>query len=736
MLLRQADKLVKEGNYEAALEVIAQARVLDPKNAYAEAYEERVRALLNAQKENSANDKGESPQTHPKGKPLSPVLEQISSLAIQEEERHLKEMAENREDDPDEQGTKDQLRLNNDVRRAAIIAKTGSYLARAKELATRNEFNRALDEVSRAYLLDATNQEIAQVEKEIRLRQEESVKQKQQADAEQAHALDERRAEELRAELQRVQQEQEEQKKQEEESRRSAQQKKIRQHLDAARKYLAASELEKSQDELTFIHALDPSNKEVGTLSREIQDALKKKHDEEAQRAKKKEEEEQKRLQALQQAVRRQMLQARELAGKQDYSAALTIVTRAYILDPVSDELQECENEILSAQEEFIRLAEERKRREAEAERKKIEEEHNKQKADELEKILRVKNAAREAEKQAQQKELEEHLSSAKEHLAADQFEQALSEVAAAFRLNPFDEATRVLEQKIRSVQSEHKQASVDEGGEPQQDTGASVESHRVQAERFRDEGDYQRALDEITKAFALDPLNELISRLSDEILKEFLAHREQSISNGERSTRTTVHEHLSRAEEFFKKGSFRDALREVNTGLDIDGANKELLALHGKVSGALQTKKNGKDSTAPDSKVVKPSKTSHRDRAELFYAAGQFDEALAEVALALAMNEDDQAVKDLERRIWEAKNSSPSNGQGNKTDSQADSSPVEIQQYLDAADGLALKGEYAKALDELAKAFLMDPLNEDVTNLENKIRQMESSRQNSTEGK
>ncbi len=736
MLLRQADKLVKEGNYEAALEVIAQARVLDPKNAYAEAYGERVLALLNAQKANPANDKNESPETPAKGTPLSPVLEQISSLAIQEEERHLQEMAENREHDSNEQGEKDQLRLNNDVRKAAIIAKIGSYLARAKELATRNEFNRALDEVSRAYLLDAASQEIAQVEKDIRARQEEFEKRKQQSSAEEARTLEERRAEELHAELQRVQREQDEQKKQEEESRRSAQQNKIKQHLEAARTYLEESKLEKSQDELKFIHALDPSNKDVGALSREIQVALKKRREEEEERAKKKEEEEQKRLQALHQAVQKQISQARMLAAKEDYGAALTIIARAYILDPVSDELQECENELLAAQEDFVRLTEERKRREAEAERKRVEEEHNKQKAAELEKILREKEAAREAEKQAQQKEIEEYLSSAREHLVAQQFDQALSEVAAAFRLNPFDEATRILEQKIRNAQTEYKEGLVDEADEPQQDTGASVESHRVQAERFRDEGDYQRALDEITKAFALDPLNEIISQLSDEILKEFLAHREQAISNGERSTRTTVQEHLSRAEGFLNKGSFRDALREVNTGLDIDGANKELLALHGKVSGELQAKKNGKDSSASEKKTVKQSKTSHRDRAQLFYAAGQFDEALAEVALALAMDEDDEAVKDLERRIWEAKKGIPKNGQVSDPVLQTDPSTTEIQQCLDAADALAQKGEYAKALDELAKAFVIDPLNEDVTSLENKIRQMESSKQNSTEGK
>ena len=46
MSLRLADALVKKGDYEGALRVIQKAKERDPRNKYADAYRERVLALL------------------------------------------------------------------------------------------------------------------------------------------------------------------------------------------------------------------------------------------------------------------------------------------------------------------------------------------------------------------------------------------------------------------------------------------------------------------------------------------------------------------------------------------------------------------------------------------------------------------------------------------------------------------------------------------------------------------
>ena len=80
MSLKLADKYVKDGDYKAALDAIAQARKLDPTNPYAIAYEERVRSLLNAQ-QNAGHAQSSNPKDSP---PLDQELEQISRLAMQQ----------------------------------------------------------------------------------------------------------------------------------------------------------------------------------------------------------------------------------------------------------------------------------------------------------------------------------------------------------------------------------------------------------------------------------------------------------------------------------------------------------------------------------------------------------------------------------------------------------------------------------------------------------------------------
>src|SRR5512147_200034 len=68
LLLRNADRLVKEGQYAAALEAIAGAREKDPRNPYAIAYEERVKYLMK-QKEGGAAAGSHAPASMTKPAP-------------------------------------------------------------------------------------------------------------------------------------------------------------------------------------------------------------------------------------------------------------------------------------------------------------------------------------------------------------------------------------------------------------------------------------------------------------------------------------------------------------------------------------------------------------------------------------------------------------------------------------------------------------------------------------------
>jgi tetratricopeptide (TPR) repeat protein len=141
MLLKHADQLVREGKFEDALKVISRAREADPGNIYALAYEERVLALLNGHRQRMLNPGAvASGEQHL----LPPVDEQMAELvAIQKESGCPEQLME-------------------DMR-----ARVAMMLSRAYELRNRGEFDSALDEVSRAFLIDSTSPELIRLERQL-----------------------------------------------------------------------------------------------------------------------------------------------------------------------------------------------------------------------------------------------------------------------------------------------------------------------------------------------------------------------------------------------------------------------------------------------------------------------------------------------------------------------------------------------------------------------------------------
>ena len=173
IFLKQADKLVREGDYTAALEEIAKARGRDPRNLYALAYEERVRSLVAAQKEKKpeadvgvVSQPAEPPQ-------MSATLEHISNLAIVEAQRSAAVAAKQEQDVALRKKEEEERRKNEELRHQAIESKIAAFLERSRDYLGKGDFNRALDEVARAYLLDPANEKIHAAEDHIRKSQEE-----------------------------------------------------------------------------------------------------------------------------------------------------------------------------------------------------------------------------------------------------------------------------------------------------------------------------------------------------------------------------------------------------------------------------------------------------------------------------------------------------------------------------------------------------------------------------------
>ena len=155
IFLKQADRLVREGDYTAALEEIAKARARDPRNLYALAYEERVRSLVASQKEKKPELSGNAPPQPAEPQPMSATLEHISNLAIVEAQRSAAAAVKQEQDIAQRKKEEEERRKNDELRHQAIDTKIVAFLERSKDYLGKEDFNRALDEVARAYLLVA-----------------------------------------------------------------------------------------------------------------------------------------------------------------------------------------------------------------------------------------------------------------------------------------------------------------------------------------------------------------------------------------------------------------------------------------------------------------------------------------------------------------------------------------------------------------------------------------------------
>jgi len=141
IFLKQADKLVREGDYTTALEEIAKARGRDPRNLYALAYEERVRALV-ATKKPALGGGTIPPSIEPQ--PMSATLEHISNLAIVEAQRSAAAAAKQEQDVVLRKKEEEERRNNEELRHKAIESKIALFLERSRDYLEKGDFNRAL----------------------------------------------------------------------------------------------------------------------------------------------------------------------------------------------------------------------------------------------------------------------------------------------------------------------------------------------------------------------------------------------------------------------------------------------------------------------------------------------------------------------------------------------------------------------------------------------------------------
>jgi outer membrane biosynthesis protein TonB len=577
MSLRLVDKYVREGNFAQALGELAKARHDQPGNPYILAYEERIMTLL---KEKVSEPQEPRATLVPGGYCQPP--ETTSGLPSVEGQLHAIAHRVQMQDtlqpgpDPDRERKNQQHKL-------ALLARISEILENASRYLGEHQFDRALEEIGRAMMLDPGNADIIALEQKITAAHEDArdrLEQDRQREEQTREEEERRRAQE---EKKRREEEQRQLREQEEQARRKAQQEKFVACLQHTRRLIGDGLLIEAQAELAFALVLEPGNEEARGLSREIThleeeqrqaEAERRRREEEARRREEEErEQEAERLLAIATAIE----DADQLLEEARFGEALTTVTRAYMLDPTSPDLRACEERILQARDLHAQREEERRRAKEEQERRERDERLRHEAEEEERRAL----AARVAEQEQRRRELAGalavHLTSAREFLHTGALDRALAETAQAFLIDPFNEEVKLLEQRVLlarvNAQSRREAAHIPADPEPapltpdrapaadphpgggehgvpeetvhtvlsqEQDLppvpatkgipesdDRDIHEHLVRARRHATRKNFPAAFDEIGKAFILDPMCLAVQSAESEIQRLFVEHEE-----------------------------------------------------------------------------------------------------------------------------------------------------------------------------------------------------------------
>jgi tetratricopeptide (TPR) repeat protein len=658
--LKNADKYIRQGEINQALDEIMRAREKNPTIMYARAYEEYVRSVLLKQTDLSDNGIGTASKESIIEQ-LLPTLEKILDLAIKEVKRSAvtaykqKEVYALQRQQEEEQRTEEQLRSSGLAKKIAV------YLKRARELEAHNDYHNALNEVARAFMLDPTDERILQIEEEIKISQDEYNNREEKERAVRQKEEEQRR--ETLFELWRRERDQEKNQelKKREEAYKQARTQKIREYLQIARSLFADKKLEEAVSQLAFVMVLDPLNEEVLDLNWKIREAQTKQNEEHIEKRKQQIEEDKKREESIKAAVAKSLLKAKEYLEQQRFGESLRVITQAYFIDPSNEDVIALEKQIMIEEEETLRREEEeRKRSEDERLRKQEAELHRlaieQQKREQIRERVET-----EAKLLRDEEEVLLFLSKARGYVSQGSYDEALNHIAKAFKINPFDAEIAKLQREILDGQKKAKQQKRSSIIEPDslgdEATNAIIGQHLQNAKRLRASMKYKEALDEIAQAYRLDPMNEDLFALEGEIQQDFLRHEEEQQKLEESSKMSQgIKKSLAMAREALSRESYAEALGWVDYAMSFDMQRYETLQMRDEIERAqrrLEEQKANEDKEL----VIQ----FHLSKAMECISENRMFEAIFEVDLALRLNPNHTGALSMRKKLSETRGESVS---------------------------------------------------------------------------
>ncbi len=245
---------------------------------------------------------------------------------------------------------------------------------------------------------------------------------------------------------------------------------------------------------------------------------------------------------------------------------------------------------------------------------------------------------------------------------------------------------------------------------------------------------DFSGALAILGEARQLDPTNGDITALEEQISAAVSAPSTPAGTGTHYAVvRSTIQAYCEEACDLAAHGEFMEAMQLVARGFVLDPADRDLLECERLInysrllSDMQQTAMDAAAHRIEQDKLAEDALLGrlahHLARGRELMTAAAFDEALTEIALGQLIDPTAQSLHALEEEIWKRKNASAREQADPRTN--AETARLIRLQIL-AAEEFSRSGDFTRALDGLAKAYVLDPTNTDLKRAEIKIRQQE----------
>ena len=603
--LKVAEKYIKSGDLDKAMEQVELATSVDPKSAYAHAYKERIREMQR-----------EKEKKEGKERPAGPSDDEQRKIA-EEAERKRKEAEEKKHHEEEETRRRSEEEAKKheaeeEQRRKEKQQRLMQHLTQARRYFEERNLERALGETEKALQIDPNNPEAIQLDTAVhqeKLKKEDRAKQ----DARKKREEEERRKRE----------EEERKLLEAEDAKQREAMKKVDGHLTAARDLVEQEEFEKALDEVSKALELAPRHEPAIQLEGEVR---KQKMEVELRKAeekiKRKEAEEKRR--ALLREIQRFIEKAESYLQEGKFEKALDEIIHAFSLDATHPQAKELAEKIQAAIEEKARAEEEAKRREEEERRRREEEE----------------------KRQAQLKKIKGHLQAAEEYLQKQKYEKALEELKRVYELDPKNSDAFALEQQVRHAEQSTR-----------------VQEHLEAAKGYLQKQKFEQAREEAKQALKIEAQNadgqDLMARIQEaeeearrKAEEEAQRRQEEEEERKKEEKKRKIEAILAKAEEYIRDRKHQKALEEVTKLRAIDPENPHMPVLELKAQRGIQEEEEVRRLEAEGKRKVK---TLLQD-AESHFLNGKYEVALSNISKIFLIDEGNAEATELMESVQKAK--------------------------------------------------------------------------------